>query len=60
MDAPLIVNGICVRWKGSINLEKLDGVGGFRFDDDAARVRATEKEMCKRRHLKVNLKWRQK
>ena len=39
LDAPLIVNGLSVRWKGYINMEKLDGVGGFRFDDDSARVR---------------------
>ncbi len=38
LDAPLIINGLCVRWKGYINLEKLDGVGGFRFDEDSARV----------------------
>lgn len=39
LDSPLIVNGVAVRWKGYINLEKLDGVGGFRFDDESARVR---------------------
>ena len=37
-DSPLIVNGVCVRWKGYINQEKLDGVGGFRFDEESARV----------------------
>ena len=39
LDSPLIVNGLCVRWKGYINMEKLDGVGGFRFDEEFARVR---------------------
>jgi hypothetical protein len=38
LDTPVIVNGVSVRWKGFINLEKLDGVGGFRFDEDAARI----------------------
>merc|ERR1711981_101411 len=38
LDSPLIVNGLCVRWKGYINLEKLDGVGGFRFDEEFARI----------------------
>ncbi len=39
IDSPIIVNGICLRWKGYINLEKLDGVGGMKFDEDSARVR---------------------
>merc|ERR1711981_188029 len=38
LDSPLIVNGLCVRWKGYINMEKLDGVGGFRFDEEFARI----------------------
>ena len=38
LDSPVIVNGVSVRWRGSVNLEKLDGVGGFRFDEDSSRV----------------------
>ena len=38
IDSPLILNGVCLRWKGYINLEKLDGVGGMKFDEDSARV----------------------
>lgn len=38
LDSPIIANGVCLRWKGYVNLEKLDGVGGFRFDEEAARV----------------------
>lgn len=38
LDSPLIINGLCVRWKGYINMEKLDGVGGFRFDEEFARI----------------------
>ncbi|XP_040564425.1 core-binding factor subunit beta [Lepeophtheirus salmonis] len=37
-DVPFIVNGVCVRWKGVLNMEKLDGVGALRFDDDSARI----------------------
>jgi len=37
----VIINGLALRWKGYLSLEKLDGVGGFRFDDDSARVRET-------------------
>ena len=39
IDSPIILNGVCLRWKGYINLEKLDGVGGMKFDEDSARVR---------------------
>ena len=38
IDSPVILNGVCLRWKGYINLEKLDGVGGMKFDEDSARV----------------------
>jgi hypothetical protein len=38
IDSPLILNGVCLRWKGYVNLEKLDGIGSIRFDEDAARV----------------------
>ena len=38
LDAPVIINGLCLRWKGYLSLEKLDGVGSFRFDEDAARI----------------------
>ena len=38
IDSPIILNGVCLRWKGYINLEKLDGVGGMKFDEDSARV----------------------
>lgn len=41
LDSPIIANGVCLRWKGYVNLEKLDGVGGFRFDEEAARVSYT-------------------
>ena len=39
IDSPLILNGVCLRWKGYINLEKLDGVGGMKYDEDSARVK---------------------
>ena len=38
IDSPIILNGVCLRWKGYINLEKLDGVGGMKFDEDSSRV----------------------
>merc|ERR1719410_569550 len=38
IDSPVILNVVCLRWKGYINLEKLDGVGGMKFDEDSARI----------------------
>jgi len=33
------MNGVCVQWKGRINLEKLDGIGCLEFDEERAMVR---------------------
>ncbi|XP_063602084.1 protein big brother-like isoform X1 [Penaeus indicus] len=33
-----IMNGVCVRWRGCLDLERLDGVGCLEFDEDAARL----------------------
>ncbi|CAL4124589.1 unnamed protein product [Meganyctiphanes norvegica] len=33
-----IMNGVCVRWKGYVDLERLDGIGCLEFDEDCARV----------------------
>ena len=38
MKAPLILNGVCVRWKGWLDLDRLDGVGCLEFDDENAVV----------------------
>eukprot|EP00096_Caligus_rogercresseyi_P001387 TRINITY_DN1218_c0_g1_i8.p1 TRINITY_DN1218_c0_g1~~TRINITY_DN1218_c0_g1_i8.p1 ORF type:complete len:219 (+),score=65.73 TRINITY_DN1218_c0_g1_i8:57-713(+) len=46
-DVPLIVNGVNVRWKGFLNMEKLDGVGSLRFDEDSARI----EEMANRERI---------
>ncbi|XP_014251820.2 protein big brother isoform X2 [Cimex lectularius] len=31
-----IMNGVCVRWRGWIDLERLDGVGCLEYDEDKA------------------------
>jgi hypothetical protein len=36
-----IMNGVCVRWRGWIDLERLDGVGCLEYDEDKAQVRHT-------------------
>ena len=46
IDSPIILNGVCLRWKGYINLEKLDGVGGMKFDEDSARVSRFYSQFC--------------
>lgn len=32
-----ILNGVCVRWKGYLHLERLDGVGCLEFDEEFAK-----------------------
>lgn len=33
-----IMNGVCVRWKGWLDLERLDGVGCLEYDEEAGQV----------------------
>jgi hypothetical protein len=35
----LIVNGVSVRWRGWLDLERLDGVATVHFDEQLAQVR---------------------
>lgn len=32
------MNGVCVVWKGWIDLQRLDGAGYLEFDEDKAKV----------------------
>ena len=36
LRAPFILNGVCVRWRGWLDLERLDGVGSLEFDEESA------------------------
>ena len=36
LRAPFILNGVCVRWRGWIDMDRLDGVGCLEFDEDSA------------------------
>ena len=36
MRSPFILNGVCVRWRGWLDLERLDGVGCLEFDEESA------------------------
>lgn len=33
-----IMNGVCVRWRGWIDLERLDGVGCLEYDEETAQI----------------------
>uniref|UniRef100_A0A8C4R150 Core-binding factor subunit beta n=1 Tax=Eptatretus burgeri TaxID=7764 RepID=A0A8C4R150_EPTBU len=39
LKAPMILNGVCVIWKGYINLQRLDGMACLEYDEERARVR---------------------
>ncbi|KPP67081.1 hypothetical protein Z043_114366 [Scleropages formosus] len=36
LKAPMILNGVCVIWKGWIDLQRLDGMGCLEYDDEKA------------------------
>ncbi|XP_073163586.1 core-binding factor subunit beta isoform X2 [Lepidochelys kempii] len=38
LKAPMILNGVCVIWKGWIDLQRLDGMGCLEFDEERAQV----------------------
>lgn len=37
----MILNGVCVIWKGWIDLQRLDGMGCLEFDEERAQVRSS-------------------
>ncbi|KAK0099052.1 hypothetical protein PV326_008366 [Microctonus aethiopoides] len=50
------MNGVCVRWRGWIDLERLDGVGCLEFDEEAA---AQENEELRNQLQRYNERLRQ-
>lgn len=34
----MILNGVCVIWRGWIDLQRLDGMGYLEYDDERAQV----------------------
>ncbi|XP_030622346.1 core-binding factor subunit beta isoform X2 [Chanos chanos] len=36
LKAPMILNGVCVIWRGWIDLQRLDGMGFLEYDDERA------------------------
>ncbi|KAL4135083.1 hypothetical protein QTP88_006739 [Uroleucon formosanum] len=41
-----IMNGVCVRWKGRIDLDKLDGIGCLEFDEERAMCTQFSRSIC--------------
>jgi len=42
LRAPLILNGVCVMWKGWINLNRLDGMGMIEYDEERAQMESAQ------------------
>ena len=38
LKSQFILNGVCVVWKGWIDLHRLDGVGSVEYDEERANV----------------------
>ena len=38
IKSPFVLNGVCVKWKGYLDMERLDGVGCMEFDEETAKV----------------------
>ncbi|XP_054476297.1 core-binding factor subunit beta isoform X1 [Anoplopoma fimbria] len=36
LKAPMILNGVCVTWRGWIDLQRLDGMGYLEYDEERA------------------------
>lgn len=34
----MIIDGVCIRWRGWIDLERLDGIGCLEYDEDRGRI----------------------
>ncbi len=46
------MNGVCVIWRGWIELIRLDGTGCLEFDEDRARVSTSFTAIIKRDNIK--------
>lgn len=38
IKSSFIMNGVCVRWRGWIDLERLEGIGCLEFNEDRAAI----------------------
>lgn len=38
LRSSMIIDGVCIRWRGWIDLERLDGIGCLEYDEDRGRI----------------------
>ncbi|XP_064345157.1 core-binding factor subunit beta isoform X1 [Camelus dromedarius] len=53
LKAPMILNGVCVIWKGWIDLQRLDGMGCLEFDEERAQM--AEKRISELEHRLIEV-----
>ena len=51
LKAPFILNGVCVFYRGWIDLSRLDGMGCIEFDDERAQIEAMQLGGASGQHL---------
>lgn len=49
----MILNGVCVIWKGWIDLHRLDGMGYLEYDEERAQVQCPAQEPWRSRWKRV-------
>ena len=52
LRSPFIMNGVCVKFVGWLNIVKLEGVGYLMFDEDRAKVRSKMVRLYKLHFIK--------
>ena len=50
LKSRFIMNGVCVMFKGYIDVQRLDGAGYLEYDDDNSKVEKLLK-LCHRKHI---------
>jgi len=57
-----IMNGVCVRWKGWLDLDRLDGIGCLEYDDERAQLEdlILKDQMERYNHILKDIEERQK
>ena len=53
LKSQFILNGVCVTWRGWLDLRRLDGVGRFEFDEERAQVEFVRYGTTRIRHITV-------
>ena len=53
-----ILNGVCAKWRGWVDLDRLDGVGCVEFDEEAARVSSIDSDQLAVRPITIPSKLR--